>query len=449
MQGLPVVAVALFVLTVGWAGTAAGEGDAPYVITADNARAAGVLQIIADHSDGVWNAVFSHAGDRLATCGKDGQVLIHALDHPDSVLACVGHTTWVLGLAFSPDDQFLASTGTDGFGGTLPGVIKVWDTATGDEVRELAGHANGSWSLDYQGSSSILASGGKDRLVKLWDPATGDLLRTLTGHTGWVLSVDFHPTQNLVASSGIDRTIRLWNSQTGAQIRVLTGHTNNVGFVTFSPDGSTLASGADDGTVRLWDVADGSEIWNVPAAQGWINGVAFSPDGELLLSCGHDGSVVLRRAADGSELVRWTEHTGPVLRGSFNSSGTLFATASWDGTVRVWGVRVSGTPEEGPTDGLPRAGLPSQSYPNPFSPGATLSFDVPGAAGQRQAVTLTVYDLRGRLVTTLVDTELDPGSHRVAWDGRDDAGDPASPGVYLYTLRSPAKTHTGKMILVR
>jgi WD40 repeat protein len=449
MKGLSVVAVALFVWTAGWTSTAAGECAGSDVITMDNAQAVGVVQTIADHTDGVWNAVFSHAGNRLATCGEDGQVLIHVLDHPDSVIACVGHTTWVLGLAFSPDDQFLASTGTNGFSGTLPGVIKVWDTATGDEVRELAGHPNGSWSLDYQEGTSILASGGKDRLVKLWDPSTGGLLRNLTGHTGWVLSVDFHPTQDLVASSGIDRTIRLWNSQTGAQVRVLTGHTNNVGFVKFSPDGSTLASGADDGTVRLWDVADGHEIWNVPAGQGWINGVAFSPDGELLLSCGHNGSVVLRKAIDGSELVRLTEHTGAVLRGSFNPSGTLFATASWDNTVRVWGVCASGIPEEDSTDSLPRAGLPSQNYPNPFSSGATLSFDVPGTAGQRQHVTLTVYDLRGRFVTTLVDTELDPGSHSVAWDCRDDAGDPASPGVYLYALRGAAKTYAGKMILVR
>lgn len=322
------------------------------VITVGNAQNVELLITYTDHTSGAWNAVFSHDGSMLATCAQDQQVLIHVLGVPDSTIHFIGHTTWVLGLAFSPDDQLLASTGTDGFNGTLPGVIKIWDIATGDEVRELPGHAEGSWSLDFQESTGILASCGKDGLVKLWNPLSGDLLNTLTGHFSWVLSVDFHPNQDLVASSGVDRTIKIWNSQTGEQVDVLTGHTKNVGFVKFSPDGIYLASGADDQTVRLWNVADGTEIWKVNAAQGWINGVAFSPDGELLMTCGHDGSVVLRKTLDGAEVIRLYGHTAPVLRGSFNPSGTLFATASWDYTVRVWGIsNLIDTDNDGVPDG--------------------------------------------------------------------------------------------------
>lgn len=320
------------------------------VITVDNAHDVTLLATLTDHTDGAWNAVFSHDGTMLATCGEDGQVLIYQVGDLDSIIHCVGHTTWVLGLAFSPDDQLLASTGTDGFSGSQQGVIKIWNTATGDFVRELPGHALGSWSLDFQESTAILASCGRDASVKLWDPYTGDLLNTLLGHTSWVLSVDFSPTEDLVASSGLDRTIRIWDSQTGSQVDLLTGHTNNIGFVKFSPDGDYLASGADDQTVRLWDVADGTLMWSLPGGQYWINCVNFSPDGDILMTCGHNSSVVLRRTSDGSELVRLNDHTGAVLRGSFNPEGTLFATASWDNTVRVWGLNNA---EDTDGDGIP------------------------------------------------------------------------------------------------
>jgi len=342
---LPIAAVA--------DGMPAGSEDIDScVITVNNAHNVELLTTYTDHTDGAWNAVFSHDGSMLATCGEDGKVLIHVLSDPDSVIQFIGHTEWVLGLAFSPDDQFLASTGTYGFSGTQPGVIKIWDVATANQVRELPGHDKGSWNLDFQESTDVLASCGKDKSVKLWDISSGDLLDSLAGHTNWVLCVDFHPNQNLVASSSIDRSIRIWDSQTGEQVRLLSGHTNNVGFVKFSPDGLYLASGADDQTVRLWDVADGTPIWTVSGGQGWINCVNFSPDGELLLTCGHNGSVVLRKTTDGTELVRLTDHTGPVLRGSFNPRGTLFATASWDNTVRVWGIsNLVDTDVDGVADG--------------------------------------------------------------------------------------------------
>jgi WD40 repeat protein len=321
-------------------GQTARLADAPScVITPENSSDVELLFTLTEHTDGVWNAVFSPDGSLLATCAQDQLVLVREVDNLTAVTELSGHFGWVLGLAFSPDGQLLASAGTDGFSGSLPGYIRLWDLTTDTQVDVLAGHAAGTWSLDFQESSGILVSGGRDMTVRLWDPSTGDLLNTLTGHTGIVLSVDFNPYQDLVASSGTDNSVRIWNSQTGESVFVLTGHTNNVGFVKFSPDGTRLASSADDGTVRMWDVATGEELWVRPAGQSWVNGVNFSPNGDLLLTCGHDGSVALRDTADGAQLMRFDEHTAPVLRGGFNPAGTMFATASWDNTVRIWGIK--------------------------------------------------------------------------------------------------------------
>jgi len=61
----------------------------------------------------------------------------------------------------------------------------------------------------------LLASAGADGMVRLWDPATGGQVRELTGHTGGVLAVAFAPDGRLLASAGADGTVRLWDPATG------------------------------------------------------------------------------------------------------------------------------------------------------------------------------------------------------------------------------------------
>ena len=99
-----------------------------------------------------------------------------------------------------------------------------------------------------------------------------------------------------------------------------------------------------------------------------------------------------------------------------------------------------------------RASLPktlslAQNVPNPFNPATTISYSVP--EGTLVKVTLKVYDIRGRLVRTLVDEVREPGSYTVFWDGKDDNGWHVSSGVYLYRMRSGDFLQTRKMVLLK
>jgi flagellar hook assembly protein FlgD len=64
-------------------------------------------------------------------------------------------------------------------------------------------------------------------------------------------------------------------------------------------------------------------------------------------------------------------------------------------------------------------------------------------------MSLEVYDINGRFVTTLVSGDVPAGDHSVSWDGKNAEGHPMAPGIYLYRLETPERTITRKMALMR
>ena len=97
-------------------------------------------------------------------------------------------------------------------------------------------------------------------------------------------------------------------------------------------------------------------------------------------------------------------------------------------------------------DGSPRAFDLGQNYPNPFNPSTTILYSLVTGG----TVDLTVYDVLGRRVRTLVAGWQDTGSHRIGWSGDDDAGRPVAAGVYLYRLKtSGTAQQTRRMVLVK
>ena len=86
--------------------------------------------------------------------------------------------------------------------------------------------------------------------------------------------------------------------------------------------------------------------------------------------------------------------------------------------------------------------------PNPFNLRTEISYAIPAGQGPTR-VTLSIYDAGGRLVSKVVETGLDPGSHRAVWDGNDSGGRPVRSGIYFYQLAWNGHTVTRRMILLR
>ena len=91
-----------------------------------------------------------------------------------------------------------------------------------------------------------------------------------------------------------------------------------------------------------------------------------------------------------------------------------------------------------------------QNYPNPFNPVTTIEYDLGFIDGPFQKVTLTVYDILGRNVKTLVNTQQGIGRYRLKWNGKDQNGVPVSSGIYfVHLLTNMGRSQTKKVMLMR
>ena len=86
-----------------------------------------------------------------------------------------------------------------------------------------------------------------------------------------------------------------------------------------------------------------------------------------------------------------------------------------------------------------------QNYPNPFNPITTLRYDLP----ENSLVNITIYDMLGRQVKTLVNTNQSAGYKSIIWDATNDYGKPVSAGIYLYQIQAGEYISTKKTVLLK
>ena len=86
-----------------------------------------------------------------------------------------------------------------------------------------------------------------------------------------------------------------------------------------------------------------------------------------------------------------------------------------------------------------------QNYPNPFNPSTTLRYALP----EQSDVKITIYDMIGRKVKTLVNNSQNAGYKSVIWDATDDYGERVGAGMYLYQIQAGEYISTKKMVLLK
>ena len=206
-------------------------------------------------------------------------------------------------VAFSPCGQRLATRGFDG-------AVILWDARTGEAEHRMH-QSEFSRAIAFSADGTRLANGtarAGNSSIDVFDTTTGEWLRTIE-EDHYVTCVSFSPTiTSMFATAGYDSQINLWDIDSGEMTRKIEENGSACCRIAiFSPDGRTIATvGVSDekGNVQLMDAGSGALRSKIVAHECFITCAAWCPyNGSKLASGSHDGTCKV-----------WDSTTGALLR---------------------------------------------------------------------------------------------------------------------------------------
>jgi len=215
----------------------------------------------------------------------------------------------------------------------------------------------------------------------------------------------------------------------------------------FKDDDNGLISDRRGNVVKS---TNGGETWtatNKPdtSSSSWVNGIVHIPDTEILLGMDDIGVFYTTDlGATWGEIETPSEtDTDYIISGMFLNPdfGYVFTD---NGLVLRFEDQVTAISDPDLVN-VPNKYRLSQNYPNPFNPETKISFTIPKAGD----ITIKVYDIQGREVTTLVNASMNAGTHEVIWNGTNSSGVRVASGMYVYTMKSQDRILSKKMVLMK
>jgi hypothetical protein len=187
------------------------------------------------------------------------------------------------------------------------------------------------------------------------------------------------------------------------------------------------------------------QIWYLP-----ISGIQpehLFERSSVLMAWRGDSTLLFINASNGEILDSTVIESHPSVKKSFSllDDSPLHAAVLIGDTVKVLEFDVVVDVPDGNQPSLPATFTLSQNYPNPFNATTEINFSLARAGDVR----LTIYNLLGQEVKTLVNGRISAGEHRVTWDGSDNNGSICATGLYLYRLETSESIANRKMLLLK
>jgi TolB protein len=410
-----------------------------YLISATGGTAIQVTSGSVADSQPDW----ANGGARIAF-NRDGNIWIYTFPVDLSLVKTVsdpapsqGATiTYTIALSNAGPDSATGVAVTD----VLPAGV-TYQSASATQGTYSAG--TGVWTV------GAMAASDADTLTITVTVDVGTTGTTIT-NTASVTAVDQLDPDSTNDSDGADISVQaiLAITSSANQIFVVAGPTTAISPIRIVDDGtSPTVTAANDLRVRIpsgfnmdWDTADVTATIGGIAAAKVSGTVTYEDAGKtLVLEVTSDFAAADQITVSDLSFTNFTAPSGPSsLELEVNNDGAVSATD--DKTIEVLAPNAVLEGDLGPESFALGA-----ARPNPFHESTMIEFTVPVAG----SVELTIFDITGRRVRFLVRSEVQPGVHRLVWDGRDQDLRRVSAGVYFVRLESGSFEATQKLIRVR
>jgi WD40 repeat protein len=309
-------------------------GVVPWLPAAEDAAAPGLVATLKGHTEAVYAVAFAPDGKNVVTGSGDHSVRVWDAATGKEIKSfggAAGHQNLVLGVSVSPDGSLIASGASDN-------TAKIWDFPSSTPLRDIA-KSDGSRILAVSPDGTKIAGGDKDGHVKIWNAADGKELLALEGHKGAVTGLAFSGNGQLLVSCGEDHTLRFWNPANGQAIAVTGAHPAAVRGVAFSPNNNAVYSAGADGGLKFWALPPvASKALGTPHGDA-VTALALSGDGAQVISGGADKSVRLTNTANGQLIRDFKDAAAGVESVALSPNGAFIAAATADRRLLVWQVK--------------------------------------------------------------------------------------------------------------
>ncbi len=278
------------------------------------------------HTGTVWQVAFSPDEQKLASVSADGNVRLWGLDGTLlNVLECDGSP--LLDVDFAPNGDRLIAVDGDGS-------AHLW-SANGTLEGTWRAHEQPTRAVAFAPSGTQIATASEDASVKIWT-TDGDLVATLEGDLGGFQALLWTAANQIIAGDE-QGNVYIWDAS-GQLLSQFSSSSEALIALALNPDGQTLAAVGSDRQARLHNLADQSLIREFPAHNGAIYNVQFTPDGEQLITVGDD-KVIRLWQLDGTVAANLVGHTGLIAALAISPDGMMIATSGGDHAIRLWDLQ--------------------------------------------------------------------------------------------------------------
>jgi hypothetical protein len=297
---------------------------------------------------------------------------------------------------------------------------------TGEMVTNAASTFCSSWAdYDNDGDLDMYVTAWADNLPNQLYENNGDgtFTRIMTGPLVSDVASNFGPAWGDYDRDG-DLDLFITKYQNDNRLYRNDGNGNN--WLNVKCIGTVSNASAIGAKVRLKATIFGNPVWQLreitPAASYCVHH-AFNAHFGL-----GDATVV------DSIIVQWPSGIEETL---VSVSINQYLTISEGDFSPIW--------DDDEVNALPGRYNLSTNYPNPFNSSTLIEYGLP----RQSHVTVTVYNILGQNMQSLVDRVESAGNYSIVWDGKDTSGKPAVSGVYFYRFEAGAHSETKKMLLLR